>query len=673
MSKLRGKRSSEWEFQGEVLKWLNTEIVHRPGMGLSGVTQEASRITPQRNDLVVWLDRSSDSAFLAIELKTPETPITSPGLLLDAESKARRWQAPFFAIWNMQSAELYKTPLGMVPATPGDRIHSWAPDPLVRSVDDWLKKEVARALQRRALEILDTAWSFHAGNASSIAIDASIFVERVALRIFRLRELVLPALAERLSRSRSLRNRVRALAAAAGFLDFVEDLHVAIAGQHAYRLIGQILFYHALRRRQLSLPPLEPEIDQPLPLALRPFWDNVRRFDYEALFQPSELDEIVPVPPLAEVLIRDLIKEFAVYNWNDLRDDVLGSIFEALIPREEQILLGQFYTPSRVADVLVAWTIDPGSNAILDPGCGSGTFLLRAYDFLQVLRDLKHPELLERLWGFDLSPFATELAAINLFRQDLSSFNNFPRIVPGDFFVRRPGDLVVFPPARSGGVESVNLPIPQFDAIVGNPPYLRSQNQDDLDPQYKRRLFDAAARNGISAASKSDLFAFFVYKALDFLKPGSRLGFVTSASWLTAAFGTSLQKLFLERLKLVAVMGSMAESFFPQVDVNAVLLIAEIAEVEGKSRGSDLIRFAMLKRRLGDLFPPGDRYWFDILELSDRIESSTESWEDNTVRVHVVNAVQERAALNADPSRPRNWSVYLRAPLSYFDLFGDRM
>ena len=136
---------------------------------------------------------------------------------------------------------------------------------------------------------------------------------------------------------------------------------------------------------------------------------------------------------------------------------------------------------------------------------------------------------------FDLSPFAAELSAINLFRQNLSQFANFPRVVPGNFFDRDPGESVDFPPPRltPGGVTKVPVPIPQFNCIVGNPPYLRSQNQDDLDPRYRKQLFSAAARAGIKAQQKTDLFV------------GSRLGFVTPASWLVSDYAVALQRLLL--------------------------------------------------------------------------------------------------------------------------------
>ena len=337
--------STELEFQGDVVTWLNKEIARRPGMHLDKASQEVSRVTRKRNDVVVWFNRKAGAAFLTIELNTPATSLTDPDLLTDAEKKAKRWRAPFFAIWNMQGAELYRTPPEGQETTPADCLKRWVPDPLVRTVKDLLQESANRSLQKRACEILDEAWTRHTGASGGLTIDASVFVDRIGQRIAQLRDLVRSALRGRLAQHPELRRKLRALASAQGMLGFVQDLEGAVAGQYAYRVVGQVLFYFALRRRQGALRALEPSTASPLPAALRPYWDDVRRFDYEALYQPHELDEIVPFPTQADELVRQLIGEFSAYDWNSLRDDVLGSIFEHLITREEQALLGEFYTP----------------------------------------------------------------------------------------------------------------------------------------------------------------------------------------------------------------------------------------------------------------------------------------------------------------------------------------
>ncbi len=572
------QRTNEWEFQGQVLTWLNQQIERRPGLGLDMATQEPSKLTPKRNDLVVWWNRNAGSAFLTIELKTPKTPLTDPNLLADASIKASRWQATCFAIWNMQAAELYRTPATGI-ATPDDRVHVFPMNTLIGSVDDWLDPNKAKSLKADAINIFETAWDKFAGKSDqTVEIEASIFVDRLGARLEQLRSFLVPALSAKAARSGAVRRRLKELAAEQGFSGFVEDIDAAIAGQYAYRLIGQILFYFALCRKQKSLNPLTIPPSATLPSALRPFWDDVRRFDYEALFKKTELDDLVPFPAAAATVLRQIIEELSKYDWSRLRDDVLGSVFENLIPRSEQLLLGQFYTPMRVADLLIAFAVDAEDATVLDPGCGSGTFLMRAYDYLKEKTSRPHGELLSKVWGFDISAFATELAAINLFRKDLSAFDNFPRIISGNFFERHVGEEIPFPPARVGGQDKVVIEIPQFSAIVANPPYLRSQNQDDLNITYKRTLFDAAAKNGINAPSKTDLFAFFLYKGLEFLQPGGRIGFVVSASWLTSDFGASLQRMLLDRLRLIAVIVSKVESFFSHVDVNTVLIVAEQKE-----------------------------------------------------------------------------------------------
>ena len=663
-------QTNEWEFQGQVLTWINDQISRRPGLGLEKATIEPSKVTPKRSDLVVWWNRAASSAFLTLELKTPTVPINNPKFLADASEKASRWEAPCFAIWNMQVAELYRTPEQGI-ATPADRVQPFPLNPLVSTVDDWLAPKIGQTLKADAIAIFETAWEkFALKSEQTVEIEASIFVDKLAGRLQQLRSHVVPALSAKAKSSGQVRKQLKELAAEQGFAGFVESIDEAIAGQYAYRLIGQILFYFALKRKQPSLKPLVIPASAPLPSSLRPFWDDVRRFDYEALFKVSVLDSLVPLPPNAEFVLRQIIEDLSHYDWNSLRDDVLGSVFEHLIPKAEQILLGQFYTPRKVADLLVAFAVNPEDAAVLDPGCGSGTFVMRAYDFIKERVPQTHGALLSRVWGFDISAFATELAAINLFRQDMSAFDNFPRVIPGNFFERYVGEEIPFPPAKTGGQDKVTITIPQFSAIVANPPYLRSQHQDDLNPSYKQTLFTAAGKVGIKAAAKSDLLAFFLYKSLEFLKPGGRLGFVVSGSWLTSDYGSTLQYVLLKKLRLIAVVGSSVESFFSQVQVNTVLIIAE-QRTDKEPDPGEIIKFVRLNRKLEELLESeaGD-YWSTVLGLVDSVELATGTFANENLQITPVPAQHERDALDAAPTKARNWSVYLRAPLSYFEIFG---
>ena len=175
------------------------------------------------------------------------------------------------------------------------------------------------------------------------------------------------------------------------------------------------------------------------------------------------------------------------------------------------------------------------------------------------------------------------------------------------------------------------MPIPIFDCIVGNPPYLRSQNQDDLDPTYRNSLFQTAANAGVAANAKTDLFAFFIYHSLQFMRDGSRLGFVTPASWLTSDYAVALRQVLLQSVRLVAVIASSAESFFPQVNVNTVLLIAEKA---GPGAEREFIRFVTLKRPIEQLTSGKADYWSRVIKLAVDIEAETSSIEGDRFRIN---------------------------------------
>lgn len=663
MAKSTRKTTNEQEFQGQVVEWMNAFVSTRGISWLDKATQEKpGRHSGKRNDLVLWHDRPAHTAFLELELKTPTTSITDPALFHDALTKAQHWDAPLFAIWNMQAAELYVTPSkGAAPnVTP---IFSGRSAVKVSSVEDWLQKPAARALQALLTAVLEAAIDYQLNRPAPVGIDAEVFVSRLEEAIGQLRRLTYRDLHQAANADKALRGKLKAIAAAQGFAGFVDDVDFAIAGQIGYRLVGQVLFYFALRRKNESLPEMQIDPRIGLEPQLRRYWDQVRRFDYEALYGPTDIEALVPISKDAGRVILELIAALQHYDWGSLRDDVLGTVFERLIPREEQVLLGQFYTPKPVADLLVSLVLDGNSPLVLDPGCGSGTFLMSAYDYQAKAQGRAHSEILPTLWGFDLSPFATELAAINLYRQDFSSFDNFPRVVPGSFFDRKVGEKVAFPPAKPNklaGFKKTDVPIPLFDAIVANPPYLRSQNQDDLDARYKNTLFASAAAAGVAAPAKSDLFAFFLFHASRFLKEGGRVGFVTPVSWMSSDYGTVIQQFLGSGLHLVAVVTSEVESFFSQVDVNTVLFVAE-KPVDGRAR--QRAKFITLKRPIAEMIPPTSSYWADLLSFASHIEGLAQDDENSEMRVKLFKVGEKELSFGS------NWARHLRAPLSYYELF----
>ena len=243
----------------------------------------------------------------------------------------------------------------------------------------------------------------------------------------------------------------------------------------------------------------------------------------------------------------------------------------------ERDLLGQYFTSPELADLIVAFCVDGSTSKVLDPACGTGEFLVRSYDRLKSTGAAStHGARLDAIWGVDISHFPTELAVINLCRQDFTEPNNFPRVLSLDFFDFIPGGTHIPPPARVGGGQAkVPVAVPEYDAVLGNPPYLRWQKLDDLDPAYRSRVLRVALNANLGVNQLLDIYVLFFIHALRLTAPGGRIGFVTSNAWLATEYGVALQLLLLRDTEIIAIVGSEAEPFFPQAAINTVVTVVE--------------------------------------------------------------------------------------------------
>ena len=218
-------------------------------------------------------------------------------------------------------------------------------------------------------------------------------------------------------------------------------------------------------------------------LRLNECFAQAHNIDYHAVFREDIVDHL-PFPEAASAELSNLVTDLNTRDFAHLPQDVVGAVYEHLIPQEDRHALGQFFTREALVDLITGFCVRHPEDRVLDPTCGTGTFLIRAYDRLHTALGVHdHNHLLGQLWGVDIAPFPAELATINLFRQQVGQLANFPRILNEDFFEIIPGGVYRFPPLKAeiltpaGENAMVNEPIPLFDAIVGNFPYI-SADQD---------------------------------------------------------------------------------------------------------------------------------------------------------------------------------------------------
>ena len=232
-----------------------------------------------------------------------------------------------------------------------------------------------------------------------------------------------------------------------------------------------------------------------------------------------------------------------------------------------------------------AWVEELQTVRVVDPSCGSGAFLIEAFDQLfaqyrdanaraaelrggqPTLFDADETILTRNLFGMDLNGEAVEIARLSCWIKTAAKGKKLTaldhNIVQGNSVVAEPSPLdawrVRFPDVfQAGG----------FDVVIGNPPYVRQEWIKDDKPflQKHYKAFDGVA----------DLYVYFYELGLNVLKPGGRLGFIVTNKWMKAGYGEALRKLYGESawVESVVDLGHNKE-VFPDADVFPCILVAQ--------------------------------------------------------------------------------------------------
>lgn len=115
-----------------------------------------------------------------------------------------------------------------------------------------------------------------------------------------------------------------------------------------------------------------------------------------------------------------LARRLARFDWSHVEHDVLKVLYESVIPAQTRKDLGEYYTPDWLAQEVVTTTVtDPLNQRVLDPSCGSGTFLFYAIrHYLEAAAETDLPlgeqmsTVTNRVIGMDLHPVAVALARV---------------------------------------------------------------------------------------------------------------------------------------------------------------------------------------------------------------------------------------------------------------------
>jgi type I restriction enzyme M protein len=721
-------KATEREFQGQVISWIK-ERINEGGLPFENATQDSSLYGLEQvkfPDVLVTLDIECQRPFCGWELKTPKIDARDGELLRDAVQKAQTLGAKYFVTWNMQTAIIWRTPeKTRVTVSENDKVQELGPDYRITSVDgvrDKVKCELLRDVCRRLL--IDLGRLYENERINLPVADRTIFVGLVGNASEKMAGTLLNDIGKA-RRDKSFDKRLEAWAKKQGVNKYDQDYRETLAQQIAYKIIAKILFYLTLRRQNLHLPKMElrGENYKVAMTKMRQFFQLGLEVDYQAVFEPDITDEIELGWETAQTIV-ELTENLAHWSFELMPLDVIGAVFEKLVPEDARHSLGQYFTPDNLVDLIVTLCVRDGDNCVMDPTCGTGTFLIRSYDRLRHLgsRRKPHHQLLNQVWGFDIAGFPAELATVNLYRQDLNDYLNFPRVLSKDFFEVMPVEEFEFPPpkktVRMG--DRVKVAIPKFDALVGNFPFIRQELIEKVEKGYKKKLekvlfeswgkdysvlFNNNAGNSrvktehkLRLSGQADIYAYLFFHAAAHLKLGGRMGFITSNSWLDVAYGYELQRFFLSKFKIIAICESRCEPWFEQSAVNTVFTILERCD-DKEEKENNFVRFVKLKRTLKELFPhnpltDAQARWNTLGAFVERIEELGDKWkagikngfkkfgpirteyvsqpeiisyEDEDARVRMIRQRDLKDEVER-AGQTVKWGQYLRGPDIYFEI-----
>ena len=198
---------------------------------------------------------------------------------------------------------------------------------------------------------------------------------------------------------------------------------------------------------------------------------------------------------------------------------------------------GAFFTPLPVARFLCDWAVKSVDDKILEPSCGEAVFLH------EVGRSGRHEGALD---GVELHPPSAAESERTLRAEGIQA-----TIRSGDFFE--------------------HVPDGSYDAVVGNPPYVRYQ---DFSGEARLKAREAALRAGVSLTGLASSWAAFTVHSALFLKEGGRLGLVLPAELLTVNYAADVRRFLMQHFRSVGLV-LFVDRVFPGVQEEVVLLLAD--------------------------------------------------------------------------------------------------
>lgn len=370
----------------------------------------------------------------------------------------------------------------------------------------------------------------------------------------------------------------------------------------------------------------------------------------------EEPDHLTPSLIIDDKTLKDIFKNLyypdSPYEFSVLGADILGSVYERFLGKVIRLTAGHhakieekpevkkaggvYYTPTYIVNYIVKHTVgklldgktpkDAGKLRILDPACGSGSFLIGAYQYLldwhldwyikdgvdkylkgrnpkvhtgrgnvyRLTTEERKRILINNIYGVDIDSQAVEVTKLSLLLKILEGEtlgdmfhkrvlpdlgNNIKcgnSLIGTDYYqidlLNNPGDEALdnvyafdWDKEFPGSMTATG-----FDAVIGNPPYISALALSKLQ---SADIKDYWKEHYATAKGTFDIYVIFLERALEIARPGGYVSFITPNKFLSAPYGQALREYLLDNHALEQIVDYSSVPVFEDASVYPVITV----------------------------------------------------------------------------------------------------
>lgn len=226
-------------------------------------------------------------------------------------------------------------------------------------------------------------------------------------------------------------------------------------------------------------------------------------------------------------------------------------------------VLGAYYTPDPAVNFMIRWAIQDASYKVIDPSFGNGQFLRASAS----RGNLDNPR--EQIFGIELDTETFEAS-----KQVLETHYNIFNLYNNDFFKSDEFFKNHFGP---------KIPVESFEAVVGNPPFIRYQTFKGEERDY---ALQRALEHGVELPGHASSWAPFLVHAVSLIKTGGRLAMVAPAELSHAAYAKNVLNYLLDQFSNLSIL-TFQKRLFPKLGEDTFIVL-------GDERGCQTKCFALV-------------------------------------------------------------------------------